>query len=87
MDILEEWYYAKYLDEMKSTEEIFAEDDKELESDIFEDSDASSEDKPKEVDELSKQRRGVFYDLVRYHRKYKPQENSNLIFERLNGNA
>ena len=87
LGVLEDWYYEKYLDETKSIEEIFTEDDKELETDIFENSEASSESKPKEVDELSKQRKGVFYDLVRYHREYKPQENSDLIFERLNENA
>jgi len=79
---LEDWYHEKYLDETKTTEEIFMKDDEELKVDIFEDSDNIREDNPND-DDLSKQRKGVFYDLVRYHREYKPQDNGDIIFERI----
>ncbi len=87
LGILEEWYWDKYLDETKTAEEIFVEDVKELEDDILEDSNSDGENKILADDDLSKQRKGVFYDLVRYPREYKPQDNSDLIFERLDKNV
>lgn len=78
-----DWYYEKYLDESKTTEEIFTEDDKETEVDIFENNDIDKGKKSNEYDELQKQRQGSFYDLVRYHREFRPQDNCDLLFERL----
>lgn len=79
---LGEWGYEKYLDENKTTEEIFVEDDEYMKVNIFEGSYPNAEDDLISED-FRKKRKGIFYDLVRYHRDYKPQDNSDIIFERL----
>lgn len=89
LGISNDWHYDKYLDESKTDEEIFKEDEEFFKIDLFEDNGNSNNDDQKfEDDELTKERRGVFYDLVRYNREYNPNENCDLLFEnpyRVNG--
>lgn len=76
-----EWYYDKYLDENKSLEDIFKEEDDEAPIVFDEENNSVKIDASIEIDELSQTRKGVFYDLVRYHRKYYPYVNCDLLYE------
>jgi hypothetical protein len=87
LGIFEDWYYEKYLNETKTTEEIFAEDDKEPEVNIYEESNSNMDKRLNDDADLSQQRKGMFYDLVSYHRDYKPQDNCDLLIERLYKNV
>ncbi len=73
------WYESKYINETKKPEEIFVQDDKDLEIDIIT---GEPRVKSKEEKEKSEKRIGLFYDVVRYHYEYNPHKNSNLIYER-----
>jgi hypothetical protein len=80
LGILNGWYYERYLDENKEIEEIFQEDDEEMSNTIpFE---GMTNHSSTTDDDLSKARKGLFYDLVRYHRDYKPHESCDVLFER-----
>lgn len=81
LDSLGEWYYEKYLDTSKSLEEVFQMDDEETSEPLFENMTTIDNDAKKQSDELLKARRGLFYDLVRYHRNYLPIETCDLLIE------
>ena len=75
----ETWFEEEYINE-KTAEDVFKEDDKDLEYDIVTGEKRVISDIEKE---LTKKRQGVFYDLVRYHYEYTPHINSDVIYERI----
>jgi len=76
-----EWYYEKYLDEEKTLDEIFKEEDEKdndpipIEGHISIPSAANND--------SSKEHKGLFYDVVRYHRNYSPHNNYDILLERV----
>jgi hypothetical protein len=72
------WSEEEYVNK-ENAEEIFYLDDKNLEYDIITGEKREISDDEKE---LTEKRQGVFYDLVRYHYKYLPHLNSDIVFER-----
>jgi uridine kinase len=75
----ETWFEEEYVNK-KTAEDVFQEDDKNLEFDIITGEKRVISDVEKEMTE---KREGVFYDLVRYHYEYKPHISPDVIYERL----
>ena len=73
------WYIEEYIDDSKTPEEIFVEDDEKNKYDIItgEEREITEEEK-----RTTEKREGLFYDVVRYHFEYKPHINSDIIFDR-----
>lgn len=75
----ETWFEEEYINK-KTAEDVFQEDDRNLEYDIITGEKRVVSDREKK---MAEKRQGVFYDLVRYHYEYLPHTNSDIIYERL----
>jgi len=73
------WSEEEYVNK-ESAEEVFKEDDTNLEFDVITGEKREISDAEKE---LTEKRQGAFYDLVKYHYEYTPHINSDVIYERL----
>jgi hypothetical protein len=69
------WVKEDYVDESKTPEDIFIEDDKLFEIDVLTGG-------KRNISVEEKKHEGLFYDVVRYHYEYQPHISSDIIYGR-----